>query len=105
MSITVFGQLFVIINSVDLILEILEAKGVYYSERFHNPMLKLSGWTQVPNLINPGKDYKRQRAVFHRVLGTQKELSQYHDLMEYESLRFVRRLLDSPDDLAYHLRQ
>lgn len=104
MSITVFGDRFVIINSAELVLEILEAKGVNYAERLHTPMLKLSGWTQVANLVNPGKSFKQQRTLFHKVLGTPAALGQFHHLMEEEPLKFLQRVLDSPDDLAYHVR-
>ncbi|KIP03286.1 hypothetical protein PHLGIDRAFT_26207 [Phlebiopsis gigantea 11061_1 CR5-6] len=84
-SITLFGQRMVILNTIQASVDLLEKKGAQYSDR---PM----------HMMSPVNEYFRNmRKMLHRYLGARNQMDRlrpYHELIEEE----IRRSLTSRDD-------
>jgi hypothetical protein len=103
-SLSIFGQTIIILNSADIALEMLDNKGSLYSDRQTTPMIQLTGWADAPVFLSTGKSHRQHRAYMHKLLGTPIGLSRFHGLIETENHNFLRRVLNSPQDLADHIR-
>jgi len=103
-SVTVLGQSFIILNSAEAAIEILEKKSSIYSER---PILQMGGelvgWKNTLVLLPYGDRFRRSRRLFHRAIGNA-PMKQFLPLEELETRRFLRRVLAKPGDLAAHIR-
>jgi hypothetical protein len=105
MSISVLGTNIVVLNSLDTAIEMLDTKGAIYSDRQLTPMLRLSGWGGILTFCSTGKNFRQQRALIHKLLGTPSVLSRFTSLIEDENRTFLQHVLETPDDLADHIRQ
>lgn len=105
-SISVFGQHMIIVNSVESAIDMLEKKGAIYSER---PTIQMGGemigWKNSLALLPYGDRLKKHRRLFHQSIGSNTSLSQFYPVEEAEAHKFLKRLLISPHDLAKHIRQ
>lgn len=107
-SLTIFGQQYVILNTLQTSLDILEKRGAIYSDRPYLPMAgKLMGWDQMAPLSRYGEHFRHIRRLMHQTVGSRgqpEKVTQYHHIEEHEMRRFLRRLLDTPEDFAAHIR-
>jgi hypothetical protein len=101
MSITLLGQPMVIINSAAIASDMLDKKSGIYSDR---PFLmmgsELVGWKNTLALTPYGARFRSIRRMIHGLMGTRAALSPYVPHIELEGRRFLRRILDAPDDVA-----
>jgi len=106
MSVSVFGQHMIILNSAQRAFEMLETRSSIYSDR---PILQMGGemvgWKDTLVLIPYGERFRNYRKMFHQVIGTPSAMSAYHSVEEHETLRFLQRILVDPDNLAAHIRK
>ena len=104
-SITVLGQPFVILNSVEIAIDMLDKKSSIYSDR---PTLQMAGeligWKNSTVLLPYGDRFRRSRRLFHRVIGNTAAIKKFLPLEEFETHRFLRRVLAKPTDLQAHIR-
>ncbi|TFY59478.1 hypothetical protein EVG20_g7775 [Dentipellis fragilis] len=100
------GQPFIIINSHKKAVEMLEKKSVIYSDR---PVLtmgsELVGWKNTLALTGYGERFREYRRMLHRLMGTRSNMEKFHPIEELETHRFLRRVLENPDDLQAHIRK
>ncbi|KXN86289.1 O-methylsterigmatocystin oxidoreductase [Leucoagaricus sp. SymC.cos] len=105
-SVTVLGQPLVIINSARIATDMLDKKSAIYSDR---PTLQMAGelvgWKNSLVLLPYGDRFRRYRRLFHRLIGSATAMKQFHPVEETETLRFLRTVLNNPDDLSAHIRR
>ena len=101
-----FGQVFVIINNIDIAVDILNKRSTSYSDR---PVLQmggeLCGWKHTLVLQQYDDRFRRYRKMFHRLIGSPSIVKQFLPIEEHETRNFLRRVLEKPQDLAEHVRQ
>ncbi|GLB33469.1 putative cytochrome p450 [Lyophyllum shimeji] len=104
-SVTVLGQPFIILNSAKVATAMLDKKSSIYSDR---PVLQMGGnlvgWVNTLVLIPYGDRFRRFRRLFHRVIGTSASMKKFSHVEEFETRKFLRRVLTKPGDLAAHVR-
>ncbi|KAJ3560510.1 hypothetical protein NP233_g10793 [Leucocoprinus birnbaumii] len=105
-SVTVFGQKMVIVNSVEVATELLEKRGSIYSDR---PVMEMGGemvgWKNTLVLVPYGDRFRSYRKLFHQLIGSNASMSQFYPIEEAETHKFLQRLLSTPQDLAKHVRK
>ncbi|KAG6873902.1 hypothetical protein C0995_009681 [Termitomyces sp. Mi166 len=104
-SIRVFGQPIVILNSTELAKEMFEKKSSIYSDR---PVMQfggnLVGWKNTLVLLPYGDRLRRYRRLAHGIIGSHASIKQFTYIEELETHRFLRRVLENPNDLAKHVQ-
>ncbi|TFK29251.1 cytochrome P450 [Coprinopsis marcescibilis] len=104
-SVTVLGQPLVILNSVKTACDMLDKKSAIYSDR---PVLQMGGelvgWKNTLVLIPYGDRFRRFRKLFHQLIGSPFAMKRFAPVEEFETRRFIRRLVAKPDDLSGHIR-
>ncbi|KAH9049218.1 cytochrome P450 [Lactarius deliciosus] len=99
------GEHFVLLNSLETTLEMLEAKSSIYSDRPVFPMLgETMGWDRGLVLSHYGERFRAFRRLVHRFMGTRTTVSHHHDTVTRHTHRFLQRLLDAPEKFIEHLR-
>lgn len=105
-SVSVFGQQMIIINSAQVATEMLAKKGSIYSNR---PIIQMGGemvgWKNTLVLVPYGDRFRNYRKLSHQLIGSHASMSQFHPIEEAETHKFLKRLLAKPDDLAGHVRR
>ncbi|KAF9461394.1 cytochrome P450 [Collybia nuda] len=105
-SVTVLGQTLIILNSARIATEMLDKKSSIYSDR---PTLQMGGelvgWKNTLVLLPYGDRFRRFRRLFHKSIGSNALMQQYLPSEELETRRFLRRVLNKPEDLATHVRK
>ncbi len=105
LSISVLGQRIVILNRAEDAVELLDKKGLNYSDRPSIPISKFVGWDRWV-VFTPYADerFRYARKMFHQAIGTAAAMSQYYHVEEQETHRFLQRLLVNPEGLEDHIR-
>jgi len=102
----VLGQPLVIINSAQVATDMLDKKSAIYSDR---PTLQMAGelvgWKDTLVLLPYGDRFRRYRRLFYKLIGSAAAMKQFNFIEEAESLRFLRRVFNDPDNLAMHIRR
>ncbi|KAF5360382.1 hypothetical protein D9756_005180 [Leucocoprinus leucothites] len=105
-SISVFGEKMIIVNSAAVAIDMLEKKGSNYSDR---PIIQMGGelvgWKNTLGLLPYGDRLKDYRRLFHQFFGSNASMSRFYPLEEAETHKFLKRLLLSPQDLDKHIRR
>jgi hypothetical protein len=102
--ISVLNRHVMIINSAQMAMDMMDAKGSIYSNRELTTMIKLIGWGDIISFTQPGERLKQMRTHMHKLLGNRAAMSQHRHIIENESHSFLRRVLSSYDDLAGEIR-
>ncbi|QRV84775.1 cytochrome P450 family protein [Ceratobasidium sp. AG-Ba] len=101
----VMGDNLVILNSYEATTELFERRSALYSGRPRFVMAReLVGWNQVTGLLSYGHDFRRTRRLLHDGLGP-KSIQTWQPRLEREALKFIQRLLSTPEDFIAHIRQ
>ncbi|KAF9237431.1 cytochrome P450 [Melanogaster broomeanus] len=104
-SISILGTRYVILNSYKAVSEILEKQSATCSNRPHLTMAcDLAGWEDLMLFLNPGERFRQYRKHFHRLLGSRSSTATFNPIEEEETRRFLRNVLEQPDNLAAHIR-
>lgn len=105
-SVSVFGQTMIIINSAQTAFDMLDKKSSIYSER---PVLQMGGelvgWKNTLVLLPYGERFRNFRKLFHQTIGTPRAMENFHPIEEKETREFLKRVLARPEDLAEHIRR
>lgn len=101
----IFGKDTIILNSHDAAVELLERRSNKYSGRVRTVMAgEMVGWDRALGLIDYGDRTKRIRKLLHEGTST-KAMPELWPLQEREAIKFVQRLLETPNELDKHIRQ
>lgn len=105
-SVCIFGQQMIIVNSAEIATDMLEKKGSIYSDR---PVMEMGGemvgWKNTLVLITYGDRFRRYRKLFHKLIGNSTSMSQFYPTEEVETHKFLKHLLYTPQDLVTHIRR
>ncbi|TFK32278.1 cytochrome P450 [Crucibulum laeve] len=105
-SVSVFGQQFIILSSAKAAIDMLDKKSSIYSDR---PVMQMGGelvgWKNTLVLVPYGDRFRNYRKLFHQLIGSHSAMEQFHPVEEKETHRFLKRLLSKPNDLAEHVRK
>lgn len=106
LSVTIFGQRLVILNDPEDATALLDKRGTIYSDR--PPFImsaELVGWKDSTTFMSYTDDFKKSRRYFSQTLGSKSTIKNYHELIGQENLKFLRRLLQTPDEVHEHIRK
>ncbi|PPQ95404.1 hypothetical protein CVT26_008250 [Gymnopilus dilepis] len=99
-----FGKSVLVLNSSEAANELFDKRSANYSDRAQSVMSnELMGWDFSFGHMRYGEQWKKHRRVFHQQF--QQSVAQtYWPIQRREAHALLRRLLDSPENLDYHLR-
>ena len=120
----VFGQHFVILNSLEVIADLFEKRSSNYSDRkqltmfcelyvshsfhFKEPIKIAVGCRMngkiLLSLMPYSQWWRRHRKLFHEHFHSN-VVTKYQSIQRQEAEALLRRLLVTPDDLFHHIRQ
>ncbi len=129
-SISVMGQTLIILNDHKSSTELLEGRSLNYSDRptchfanvYSNPSFSLIfllflscntdtdnglnrvGFSQATSLLPYDSVLTMHRKHMRRFIGTNEAISQLHPIEEFETRRFISRVLRRPEQLQEHIR-
>ena len=86
--------------------ELLEKRSVNYADRPRSVMCgELSGWGKIMLLSNYNDWFRQHRKWIAQEIGGHDTVRGYHKLIEYETRRFLRCVLNDPDRTQAHVRK
>jgi hypothetical protein len=105
-SVSTFGQVFIIVNSAQVAHDLLSKRSTIYSGR---PVLEfggdLCGWKEMMGFLQNTELLRRYRKWFHQFIGSSAVLQKVLPIVEQETHKFLRRVLLKPQELEVHVRQ
>ncbi|KAI6099986.1 cytochrome P450 [Pisolithus croceorrhizus] len=100
------GKTTIIIGSVKIAGELLEKRSVNYSDRPRSIMGgELSGWGKIMLLSDYNDWFRTHRKWITQEIGSYDLVKNFNGLIEYETRRFLRCVLDDPEQLRAHVRK
>ncbi|EGN99056.1 hypothetical protein SERLA73DRAFT_168607 [Serpula lacrymans var. lacrymans S7.3] len=106
LSFHILGRRFIVINSAELAIDILDKKGAIYSDRPRLTMAgDLAGWKDTLILLGYGETLRKYRRYFHRLIGSRALMQNFHPVEERLTYRFLQDILKNPNDLSTHIRK
>ncbi|KAL4081062.1 cytochrome P450 [Scleroderma citrinum] len=102
----IFGYTGVIIGSAKIAEDLLEKRSVIYADRPRSVMAgELSGWGKVMLLSDYNDRFRQQRKWIAQEIGGYGTVQKWHGLIEYETRRFLRSMLNDPERTQAHVRR
>ncbi|KAJ7350031.1 cytochrome P450 [Mycena albidolilacea] len=99
-SLTVLGKTMVIVNSLKVTEDLLDARGTNFSDRPIIPVGgELGGFDNALPLVHYGDRMRKERKLFHRLFGTQASVKQFAPLISTEVHKLLRNIVLNPDGL------
>ncbi|KAH7922734.1 cytochrome P450 [Leucogyrophana mollusca] len=100
----VLGRHLLFVNSPQIATDLFEKRSVNYSDRSSSPMINdLMGWDWSFGHMPYGERWKKHRKMFERQFRPAVAPT-YWPVQRKEAHTLLRNILDTPDDLAEHLR-
>lgn len=104
--VNVLGKQFIFLHSAEDATALLDKRGTMYSDRPTFPMGgELVGWEGSLALTQYNDRFKEFRRYMSRVMGTKSALRPFQGLIETESRKFLKRLLQTPEEVHEHIRK
>ncbi|KAF8134338.1 cytochrome P450 [Boletus edulis] len=104
-SISILGTRYVVLNSHRAISAILEKQSIKCSNRPHLTMAcDLVGFDKAMPFMDCSDRFRRSRKLFYRLFGTTNSTAAFNHIEEKETRRFLRKVLQTPDNLVNHIR-
>ncbi|KAF5321607.1 hypothetical protein D9619_002026 [Psilocybe cf. subviscida] len=101
----IFGQSLVFINDAEIAFDLLDKRGAIYSSKPPLVMVgEMCGCAEMIPFTPYGDKFKRRRRLMHETLGP-RSISNYHEGLQVETIRFVQSLLADPKDYIRHIRR
>ncbi|CAF3560994.1 hypothetical protein SNK03_006415 [Fusarium graminearum] len=104
-SLNILGQPMIVLNSPDAMHELLEKRSTKTSSRPSATFGgELCGFKVMLPLIPYGDKFRYFRKLVHQQMGTKLICSEFRDTQDLESLRFLIRNLERPEELQKHIK-
>ncbi|UKZ80869.1 hypothetical protein TrVFT333_008634 [Trichoderma virens FT-333] len=103
-SITILGQTLIMIHDKDAAVELLEKESLKTSSRPQMNFAILCGYNRWLSMMPYDDNHRLYRKYIHQQVGTNVLASQYLDVQDLESKRFLLRVLMDPDNLFRHIK-
>ncbi|KAF8838072.1 cytochrome P450 [Paxillus ammoniavirescens] len=105
-SASLFGNHIIVIGSVKIAEDLLEKRSANYSDRPRSIMCgELSGWGKIMLLSNYNDWFRAHRKLFAQEIGSYATVAKFHRMIEFETRRSLRNILDDPARLQAHVRK
>ncbi|QRV89140.1 cytochrome P450 family protein [Ceratobasidium sp. AG-Ba] len=101
-SVRILHQRIYLVSDPNLVTELFEKRAANYSDKIINEMGKLIGWENDIPFLNYGPLLKRLRTMLQRALNNRVSLD-YVPLQQNEVVKFMRRLVDTPEGFMAHI--
>ncbi|KAG9091821.1 hypothetical protein FS749_016223 [Ceratobasidium sp. UAMH 11750] len=101
-SLSVFGTVIVVLNSLEDAVNLLETRSSIYSDRPRIPMVvepSLLDWAGVPTLLPYGDRWRMTRRMMHRWLRREPAVA-FQPSQQHQALLLLQRLLGMSDQLS-----
>ncbi|CAE7114382.1 unnamed protein product [Rhizoctonia solani] len=99
------GQDIVILNSYDAATELLDRRSAIYSSRPSQVMAgQLVGWETSLGMLPYGERMRKTRKLLYEGMSV-RAMEDLYPLQEREAVKFIQRLLQSPQKLQEHIHQ
>ncbi|KAJ6517253.1 cytochrome P450 [Mycena vitilis] len=96
-SLTTFGTTLIIVNSVQIAEDLLDARGGNFADR---PVIQMGGemvgFRNVLALSQYGDRVRKERKLFHQLFGNSKAIEQFLPLLRSEIQKLLQNLLQKP---------
>jgi hypothetical protein len=103
-SITIMGEIMVILNDRDAAHEILGTMSAHTSGRPVTKFLRACGFDKFFTQQPYDDELRQSRRLLHDFMGSPSKASFYNDVQEVEVGRFLLRMLDKPEGLFSHIK-
>ncbi|KAI0061739.1 cytochrome P450 [Artomyces pyxidatus] len=103
-SVEVFGQVIVILQSSKAARDLLEKRGAIYSDRPTMTFYEMAKWDWFLPIARSNDQWRTGRRLLERSLRPN-NITQYRAVMKEKMHGFLRHLLSQPDDLQEHMEQ
>ncbi|KAJ6570544.1 cytochrome P450 [Mycena vulgaris] len=101
-SVSVLGQNFVMVNSFEVAVELLEKRSRINADRPDSPMAGwLVGWKDIVAFLHYGEHFKQCRRLIHGLVGTPVSLKKLHHIHEHASHKLLKNMLAHPENLEH----
>ncbi|KAK7682349.1 hypothetical protein QCA50_014554 [Cerrena zonata] len=99
------GQSIVVLNSYDDAVDMLEKRSSIYSDRPALVTARNISFGRTAALVHYGDTVREYRRLMGKMIGTKQAVQRFHGLIEGETQKFIRGLLDEPNRLHDLLRR
>ncbi|TRM64773.1 cytochrome P450 [Schizophyllum amplum] len=97
-SVTVLGQVIVVLDDPKVAEDLLGKRGQIYSDRPTMHMAELSGYDRALSNSHYGPRVREWRKLFARVIGTREHIARFNGVEEYQAAMFINRMLAESDN-------
>lgn len=105
-SLNLLGQPVIVLGSVKHCVALLDKRSSIYSDRPRLVMAgELVGYNKVLAMMPYGDMFREFRRMSHKVFGTRAQIAKYNGLEEYETKKWLRHVMNDPDNVAKHIRK
>ncbi|KAM5534862.1 hypothetical protein V8D89_011417 [Ganoderma adspersum] len=106
MSVKILDESFVILNSAEYAIDILDKKSAIYSSRGRVPVAgDMIGWSEAMILQPYGQRMREIRKLFGQVMGNPKRVERFQHLVEEETQQFLVHLSEHADSLSLEIKK
>ena len=106
MSVTVFDQRIVILNSAQAAVDLLEKRGAKYAGRpYLTAAGEMMGWDQSLVLNQYTDRFRGMRRMLHQFMGSRTHVTKFHGREEEKTRHFLRHVMNDPKNLSEHIRR
>ncbi|KIK94268.1 hypothetical protein PAXRUDRAFT_12143 [Paxillus rubicundulus Ve08.2h10] len=96
----------IVIGSAKVAEDLLEKRSANYADRPRSVMCgELSGWGKIMLLSNYNDWFRSHRKMIAREIGSYATVAKFHRMIEFETRRTLRCILDDPARLQAHVRK
>ncbi|KAJ3485907.1 hypothetical protein NLI96_g4625 [Meripilus lineatus] len=100
----VLGKSIVLLNSERVAIDLLDKRGVIYSDRPPLPFFDMIGWGDVLSFLRYGNEFFKVRKLFQDQLA-RKKCDLFHGIQLSQRCILLRNLFDSPDRFTSHAKR
>ncbi|KAN0076772.1 Cytochrome P450 [Tylopilus felleus] len=105
-SVSFWGFNVIVVSSANIAADLLDKRGTNYADRPRSVMAgELAGWAKVMLLCNYTDRLRTQRKWLAHNLGSHAVVAKFHRMIEVETRRTLRSVLEDPDRLRTHVRK
>lgn len=105
-SCSMYGRTVIVIGCAKIAVDLLDKRGIKYADRPRSVMAgELAGWGKIMLLCNYTDRLRTQRKWIAHDLGSHAVVAKLHKMIELETRRTLRSVLEDPDGLQSHLRK
>ncbi|KAH9972642.1 cytochrome P450 [Lactifluus volemus] len=101
LSFHIFGQVIVVLNTIEDSKDLLEKHGDKCADRPHIPIVEMAGWQMLLQTATYGESYRLARKLLDRGLRPG-AAAQYRPMQQSKARILLSRLLENPDEWEAH---